>query len=170
MEVGPIPDGHEIRHKCDNPGCCNPAHLETGTHRQNILDTRNRVRGRNQVLSLQDAVLVRRRYFEGGERQGDIAREFGVTLGAINNVVRGRTFSELGTPTKEQLTAANAAVRYRPTSHERSQSLLSPDQVRAIRAEYARGGATQRAIAERFGVSAMVINRVINGKAYADVS
>jgi hypothetical protein len=47
MEVGPIPDGHEIRHKCDNPGCCNPAHLETGTHRQNILDTRNRVRAPN---------------------------------------------------------------------------------------------------------------------------
>ncbi len=26
--VGPIPDGHEIHHRCENPICCNPAHME----------------------------------------------------------------------------------------------------------------------------------------------
>lgn len=31
-------DGLVIRHKCDNPPCCNPAHLEEGTQRQNVLD------------------------------------------------------------------------------------------------------------------------------------
>ncbi len=41
---GPIPDSLMIRHTCDNPPCCNPAHLEPGTHVQNMLDMTTRGR------------------------------------------------------------------------------------------------------------------------------
>ncbi len=34
--VGPIPDGLELDHLCRNHACCNPAHLEAVTHRENI--------------------------------------------------------------------------------------------------------------------------------------
>lgn len=34
--VGPIPEGYDIDHLCKNSGCCNPAHLEAVTHRENI--------------------------------------------------------------------------------------------------------------------------------------
>jgi hypothetical protein len=33
--VGPIPEGLEIDHLCQNPGCCNPKHLEPVTHAEN---------------------------------------------------------------------------------------------------------------------------------------
>lgn len=33
-----IPTGLMVRHKCDNKGCCNPEHLETGTHADNMRD------------------------------------------------------------------------------------------------------------------------------------
>lgn len=42
--VGSIPDGMVIRHKCDNPPCCNPDHLEVGTQADNLADMVSRGR------------------------------------------------------------------------------------------------------------------------------
>lgn len=39
---GPIPDGHVVLHRCDNPICINPAHLYTGTVYDSIQDAYNR--------------------------------------------------------------------------------------------------------------------------------
>lgn len=35
VEHGPIPSRKQIDHKCRNRLCCNPAHLEMVTHKQN---------------------------------------------------------------------------------------------------------------------------------------
>ena len=32
LEVGGIPRGYHVHHRCHNPGCCNPAHLALVTH------------------------------------------------------------------------------------------------------------------------------------------
>lgn len=34
---GPVRDGLELDHVCRNRGCCNPAHLEPVTHRENLV-------------------------------------------------------------------------------------------------------------------------------------
>lgn len=40
LEHGSIPDGLYVLHGCDNPPCCNVAHLSVGTQKDNIADMR----------------------------------------------------------------------------------------------------------------------------------
>lgn len=40
-----IPKGKIILHECDNPPCCNPAHLQTGTFKDNYDDMVSKGRG-----------------------------------------------------------------------------------------------------------------------------
>lgn len=51
--IGSVPDDKVIRHKCDNPGCCNPDHLELGTALDNARDMvlRGRVNKIHKLLS-----------------------------------------------------------------------------------------------------------------------
>ena len=43
MHKGPIPDGLEIDHLCENPSCVNPGHLEAVTHAENIRRAARRI-------------------------------------------------------------------------------------------------------------------------------
>ena len=37
---GPVPEGLQVMHSCDNKLCCNPRHLSSGTPKQNYDDMR----------------------------------------------------------------------------------------------------------------------------------
>ena len=50
-----IPEGMVIYHTCDNPPCCNPAHLKLGTYQDNALDACRK--GRHRGSRTDDLVM-----------------------------------------------------------------------------------------------------------------
>lgn len=95
-----------VCHRCDNPPCCNPAHLFLGSKAENNADMAAKGRARPPTVR--------------GEQHG--------------------------------------------------LSRLSEDDVREIRASYAAGGRSQRALARQFGVDQALIWMVIHRKAWAHVT
>lgn len=85
--VGSIPDGLLIRHKCDNPPCINPEHLETGTHADNARDKVKRGRAPRK-LTEQDVLDIRREYGYGVLTQQMLADVYGVSRSTVGNVMR----------------------------------------------------------------------------------
>lgn len=62
--VGTISSGQVVRHKCDNPSCCNPFHLDIGTHRDNVMDRVRR--GRTNPKSLKNLRPGHRGFYGAG--------------------------------------------------------------------------------------------------------
>lgn len=95
-----LPKGMVIRHTCDNPPCCNPAHLLIGTPADNMADkvARGRQpRGESMAtskLTQQQVAEIRKRYAAGGIRQKDIAAEYGITQSNVSFLVRNITWAD----------------------------------------------------------------------------
>jgi hypothetical protein len=94
---GDIPAGLIVRHSCDNPLCCNPDHLEIGTHQDNVADRVSRNRsaigednGRAK-LSEEDVRRIRRSPLSNET----LARTFKVDPSTIKAVRTGDTWKHV---------------------------------------------------------------------------
>lgn len=112
---GVIPDSSVcVLHACDNPPCCNPAHLFAGDRPANNEDMRKK--GRQSVgaghadktrgelhgmakLREEEAVEIRKRAW-AGESGRSLAAEFGVTPGTISAIKHGRLWRHVGGPVR----------------------------------------------------------------------
>jgi hypothetical protein len=104
LSNGIIPDGTFICHSCDNPGCCNPAHLWIGDSKSNhddMLDKGRQHCPRNDgehnpraIFTADDVLSIRQRIAQGETRMA-ISREYGVSWGTVDHAVRKITWRHL---------------------------------------------------------------------------
>lgn len=88
--VGEIPHGLLVRHKCDNPTCVNPEHLQLGTQEDNIDDMLRKNR-QAWVCALPEADVASARdiYANNFLTQADLADQFGVGVQTMFHTLRG---------------------------------------------------------------------------------
>jgi len=85
---GPLDAGVVVRHKCDNPPCCNPLHLEPGSHADNKLDSA--VRGRvARKLSAEQVLAIR----AADKTTRELAEIYGVTHSVVAKIRRRATWA-----------------------------------------------------------------------------
>lgn len=102
LYVGPIRADMHVCHRCDNPPCCNPAHLFVGTRSDNMTDaaTKGRIPGprlageRNPaaILSADDVRQIRDRR-ASGETLRSLSSAFGVSQSTVSAIAHGRLWA-----------------------------------------------------------------------------
>ncbi len=85
---GSIPKGLFVRHTCDTPLCCNPAHLELGTHVDNMHDMHARGRSRGDKFTSEQCTQIKTIYRKDSITQRGLAEMFNCSVGLINKVVK----------------------------------------------------------------------------------
>ncbi len=104
LAKGPIPHGLCVLHTCDNPPCCNPAHLSLGTRSANMAD--KVAKGRQHrgertgtaVLTDDKAAEILTAYATKEFTCTGLASEYRVTEATIRSLVNGETWTHVPGP------------------------------------------------------------------------
>lgn len=99
MHKGEIPKGMVVRHKCDDPACVNPEHLELGTQIDNCAD--KVLRGRcnakagsahsNTSLTEKDVLDMR----ASSESRKALAIRYGLHYMTVTDIIKRRTWTHI---------------------------------------------------------------------------
>lgn len=127
LAFGFIPAGLVVRHRCDNPPCCNPAHLRIGTDADNNRDKAERGRcrpvtgeGNGMAKLTVEAVNDMRRRARAGASYVDLGAEYGVSDFAVWQAVTGRSWLSASEPP-----VVEVRCQKRPWSPEEDEVILA---------------------------------------------
>ncbi len=105
LQVGGIPHGLWVLHKCDNRRCVNPEHLFLGTSLDNVTDMikkgrdkRRGVKGEEHYLSKltpNSVCEIRSLYAKGHHSQRSLAKEFCVSRRNIRSILNRNSWGHL---------------------------------------------------------------------------
>lgn len=95
---GDIPKGYVILHSCDNPPCCNPNHLSSGTHLDNMLDMVAKKRDKNGLepqLTHEQIKMCRESFWYQGVKAEDLAILYDIPRPTMDSLVLGRSWGQI---------------------------------------------------------------------------
>lgn len=97
----PVPDMACVLHTCDNPPCCNPAHLFLGTRADNHADCVRKgrhARGEKNAVKLNEvAVRVIRWCVAHGTAQSEVARGYRVHPSLVSRIAARKLWAHIDT-------------------------------------------------------------------------
>lgn len=160
-----IPDGYEVCHQCDNPGCVNPNHLFLGTHAENMGDRDRKRRGpigeRQGTAKLREPAI--REIMASTETGFALAARYGVTFQTINDIRTGKTWGHLGL-TRSDDPKANQSR----SGSAHAGAILNEEKVRLIKAML-ESGIQATAISRLVDVKPETIMAIGNGRSWKHV-
>lgn len=100
--TGHKPEGRAepVLHACDVRACCNPDHLDAGTHAENMRQMAERGRASrgenhpNAVLTEVDVRAIRKAYSEGATN-GELARRYNYSVGSMSKIINRHSWSHV---------------------------------------------------------------------------
>ncbi len=153
---GPIPEGMQVCHTCDNPPCCNPKHLFLGTLQENMADRNakgRQARGERmgRARFTEADILEMRGLAAEGLSFRAIARRFNCTSHThIAAICRGEHWE---------------CVQGGESTRPKRAPKFSPKQIEAIRAAV-KSGVQHKDLAAKHGVSRSFITMIANNTRY----
>lgn len=171
ITAGPIPDGLDVCHHCDNPACVNFAHLFLGDAAANMADRDAKGRGArgermgSSKLTEAEVKKIRRTWRSAQKTYQELAEEYGLHHTAVRDIVLGLSWSHI------PLDYDPAEVRSRRGVNRGARNAnakLNPEKVRQLRRRHAAGEKLADLAAE-FGVSQTCAWMAIDGSSWKHV-
>lgn len=150
---GPIPEGLHILHSCDNPDCCNPAHLRAGTNADNVSDMvarKRQTRGSKHPMAKLTGPMARA-IVKDARPFKVIANEYGITAETVSAVKCGEVWGHVTRASRERAVRgyAMAVLNWAVVEDIRTRRLSSGE------------------FAVLYGVSIRTVQDVLNGTSWA---
>lgn len=159
LRFGCIPDGIIVRHKCDNPSCINPDHLELGTHVDNVNDrvTRGRCsirRGIDNHMNKINEDVVISILLDNEGTQNEIAERYGVSQIHVSQIKTGKRWRHI-------------TEKYNCYIPKKNKVSLSEQDVVNI---FLDKDSTTRELSKKYNISESAISNIRNRKRYTKIT
>lgn len=172
---GPIPNGLNILHSCDNPACVNPAHLRAGTQKENQVEMSLKGRSggsgyRGEMIGTaklnDEKVIAIRQAYVDGVPMNDMCEQFSVSRPTVKRVIQGKTWAHLfavGGPSFAELKTAKRKGGWLPNDKQ----VLDAGKVRKMRKMFD-AGVSDKDVAAVFGVDRRYVCDIRRGVNWKD--